>query len=108
MCLYLHRAIAVAIGQTIVLNTLASEVPKAIPTLSPRLVMNAGAAGLSKIAGSHSVEVVLRAIWNQAIVRTMYLSLAFAAAAIPFALGMEWLNAKQVAKERKCESQPDE
>jgi hypothetical protein len=104
MCLHSQRAIAVVIGQTIVLNTFASEVPKAIPALSPRLVMNAGAAGLSEIAGSHSVEVILRAIWNQAIVRTMYVSLAFAVAAIPF----EWLNAKEVAKDRKYESQADD
>jgi hypothetical protein len=37
----------------------------------------------------------------------MYLSLAFAAAAIPFVLGTEWLNVKQVAKDRKCEIQVD-
>lgn len=86
-----------AIGQTIVLSTLTSKVPNAIPTLSAKLVMNAGAAGLSKIAGSHSVEAILRAIWCQAVVKTMYLSLAFAVAGIPFALGMEFLNTKKIA-----------
>jgi hypothetical protein len=37
----------------------------------------------------------------------MYLSLAFAATAIPFTLGTEWLNAKRVAKDKKCEVQVD-
>jgi hypothetical protein len=37
----------------------------------------------------------------------MYLSLALAVTAIPFTLGTEWLNAKRVAKDKKCEVQVD-
>ena len=90
-------------GQTIVLNTLTSEVPEAVPGLPPQAVLGAGATGLTTIAGSHEGEVALRAVWCHAIVRTMYLSLACAAAAIPFACGMEWLNTKVVARQRRDE-----
>ncbi|KAF2688991.1 MFS general substrate transporter [Lentithecium fluviatile CBS 122367] len=98
----LGGAIGVAMGQTIVLNTLVTEVPKAIPSLTGRLVMAAGATDLQRIAGSPAGELILRAIWNKAMVRTLYLSVAFASSAIPFALGMEWLNAKKVAEQRKA------
>jgi hypothetical protein len=51
--------------------------------------------------------MLLRGIWNQTIMGAMYLSLAFAATPIPFTLGTEWLNAKRVAKDKKCEVQVD-
>lgn len=95
-------------GQTIVLNTLVTEVPAAIPSLTGRLVMGAGAADLRRIAGSSEVEHILRGIWSKAIVRTIYLAVAFAAAAIPFAIGMEWLNAKKIAQQRKCQAESSE
>lgn len=63
--------------------------------------MAAGAADLRRIAGSPENEIVLREIWNEAIVRTMYLAVALTAAAVPFTVAMRWLNATKVAIERK-------
>jgi hypothetical protein len=65
------------------------------------MVMAAGAAGLHKIAPTPEAEQILKALWNKAVVRTMYLAVAFTASSIPFAASIEWLNANHVAKQRR-------
>ena len=96
-----YSAIAIAMGQTIVLSTLADTVPRTLQGVSGTEAIAAGAVNLSAVAKSPDAALVLRSIWNTAIVRTMYLSVALTGASIPFTIGMEWLNAKTVAKERK-------
>ena len=63
--------------------------------------MAAGAADLGRIAVSANDEAKLRAMWNEAIIRTMYLAVAFTASAVPFTLAMQWLNATRGAQERQ-------
>ncbi|KAL9122059.1 MAG: hypothetical protein Q9187_001384 [Circinaria calcarea] len=97
----LGGAIAIAAGQTITISTIVKEVPKQLPAMSVVTVLAAGAANLSEFATSAAALNTLRLIWNTAVNRTLLLSLATVCAAIPFTLGMEWLNAKAIAKSRK-------
>ncbi|KAF2235510.1 MFS general substrate transporter [Viridothelium virens] len=101
----LGGAIAIAIGQTITLTSILSEVSDRIPTISPHAVVAAGALGLEKIASTPHVLFELRDIWNTAVTRTMILSLSTVCAAVPFALGMEWLNSQKIAEGRKASEQ---
>ena len=95
------RAIAIAVGQTITVNTLYKALPEQLPNLSIAAVIAAGAANVPAVASTPHVLEILRQIWNTAISRTLLFSLATVCAAVPFTVGMEWLNAKEVAKSRK-------
>lgn len=63
--------------------------------------MSAGAANISLLATSPGVFDALRNVWNVAVTRTMILSTALVAASFPFTIGMEWLNTKKVASQKK-------
>ena len=97
-----HRATAISFGQTITISTVLNQVPSQIPNLHPDSVLKAGAAGLSQLVSSPTESDSLSRIWNTAISRAMILSVAFLASSVPFTLGMEWLNVKDVTKERKA------
>ncbi|KAF2837772.1 MFS general substrate transporter [Patellaria atrata CBS 101060] len=101
----LGGAIAISMGQTITITTILDEVPKMIPGLSPHDVIAAGSAYLDLVASSEEILHVLRSIWSIAISRTMILSVALVGAAVPFTLGMEWLNAKKISEARKREEE---
>ncbi|PYI05540.1 MFS general substrate transporter [Aspergillus sclerotiicarbonarius CBS 121057] len=96
-------AIAIAMGQTVVLSTITEDLHGQIPGLTSHDVFEAGAANLKSLAPTVADLALLREIWNHGISRTMILSVALVAAAVPFTLGMEWLNSKQVAREREVE-----
>ncbi|OTA91517.1 hypothetical protein M434DRAFT_342951 [Hypoxylon sp. CO27-5] len=104
----LGGAIAISLGQTILLSTILDLVPKRLPNIPAELVMSVGAANLSALASTPEDLRILREIWNTAITRTMILGTATVGAAVPFTLGMEWLNAVKVAEERKKESELQE
>lgn len=97
----LGGALAISLGQTITLTTLVGLVPQRLPDLSVQLVKDAGASNLSSLDLSVGDLTILRNIWNTAIVRTMILSTALVAAALPFTVGMEWLNTKTEAERRR-------
>ncbi|KAK8093355.1 hypothetical protein PG997_000040 [Apiospora hydei] len=59
------------------------------------------AANLPTLAQTPKQLVVLQDIWNSAVVRTIIMTTAVVGAAVPFTLGMEWLNAVKVAEKRK-------
>lgn len=89
------RAVSIAAGQTITLSTILDDLPHVLPGLSSAAVIAAGATGLPAVAPSLIALNSLRSIWNTAISRAMIFSLAMACMALPFTLGMEWLNAKR-------------
>ncbi|RAL08035.1 MDR family MFS transporter [Aspergillus homomorphus CBS 101889] len=99
----LGGAIAIAMGQTVVLSTITENLHGQIPGLTSHDVFAAGAANLRILAPTAADLELLREIWNQGIARTMILSAALVAAAVPFTLGMEWLNAKRVARAREAQ-----
>jgi len=88
-------------GQTIILSTIVQNLQGQIPGLSSQQVLTAGAANLPALAPTPEALDILRLIWNTGISRTMILSVALVAAAVPFTLAMEWLNAKKVALARE-------
>lgn len=97
----LGGAISISMGQTITITSLLELLPQRLPDLSPQMVITMGTANLSLLTPTPEALVVLREIWNTAIARTMILGAAVVGAAIPFTMGMEWLNAVKVAEERK-------
>lgn len=94
-------AISISLGQTITLSTLIDLVPERLPDVPVQSVVDAGAANLDSLGLSSSGLSILQDIWNVAIVRTMILATAVVGAAVPFTLGMEWLNANKIAAARK-------
>jgi hypothetical protein len=92
-------------GQTVVLSTLTEKLNGQIPGLTSNDVFEAGAANLKALAPTAADLAFLRDIWNEGISRTMILSVALVAAAVPFTLGMEWLDAKRVARDRQAEEE---
>ncbi|APA10737.1 hypothetical protein sscle_06g055070 [Sclerotinia sclerotiorum 1980 UF-70] len=97
----LGGAIAIPIGQTIAISTLLELVPKMVPGISGRTVIAAGATGLPSIVKSAEELEILQSIWSKAIIRIMYLCIALTAASVPFTIGMEWKNSKEVASKEK-------
>ena len=87
------------------ISTVVNALPERLPSLSPELVLKAGAAGLPQLASSPDELVTLQEIWNKAVSRTMILSAAVLALSVPFTLGMEWLNAKTVAAAQASEAE---
>jgi uncharacterized membrane protein len=67
-------------------------------------VIAAGALGFNTIGTTTNNVQQLRIIWNVAFNRTMILSLAMMCAAVPCALGMEFLNSKKIAEQRNTEA----
>ena len=96
----LGGALFISVGQNITISTIIDLVPKALPHLSSSRVIDGDATNLEAIATDAADLEVLRGIWNTAITRTMILSAAIVGVSIPFTLGMEWLNAVKVAKDR--------
>lgn len=100
----LGGAVAISMGQTIVVSTITDQLPGRLPDLNPQLVLSAGATNLPKVAPLPAVLAILIDIWNTGIVRTMILSTVCVAMTIPFTLGMEWLNAVKIGEQRRQES----
>ena len=98
-----NRAIAVAIGQSVLVNSLVREVPKRTSTVSPQAVITNGALNLQRLTGSNVVLTALREAYAKAIQNLMVYSLVSICVALPFALGMQWLNVKKVAKKTPVE-----
>lgn len=94
-------ALAVSLGQTIILTTLGALVPQRLPDLSLQLVKDVGAADLLSLHLSTEDLTILRNIWNIAVVRVMIFATALVGAALPFTLRMEWLNTKTEAETRR-------
>jgi hypothetical protein len=95
------RALAIAIAQNLFLNTLVKSIPAHTTEISPQTVVSVGATGL---VGLTQYAVVLRAVreaYAEAIRHALILALAGACGGFPFAWGMEWLNIKKVAEERR-------
>ena len=70
-----------------------------------QIVIDAGAANLVSLAGSPQVLEALRIAYAKAVDNTLVLSLSAACIALPFALFMEFLNVKTVAKQRESDGQ---
>ena len=95
------RALAIAISQNLFLNTLVKSIPAHTTAISPQAVVSVGATGLVGLTRSAEVLRAVREAYTEAIRHALILALAGACGGFPFAWGMEWLNIKKVAEERK-------
>ena len=92
--------IAIAIGQSVFINGLLNEIPKHTNATSPAAVLAVGLTSFQHLARTPTILRALQDAYATAIRFTMYFSLATACLSLPFALGMQWLNVKKVAKKQ--------
>ena len=97
----LGGAIAVSIGQNLLLNTLKISIPVHTTEVGVQQVIDAGAGGINSIAPDGAVLKSLREAYAEALRGSFVLALVSTCLALPFAAGMQWLNIKRVAEERR-------
>ncbi|OAG09464.1 MFS general substrate transporter [Paraphaeosphaeria sporulosa] len=97
----LGGAVAVSVGQTLLLNNLRVNIPKSISGVAPQDVIDAGAGGIAAIAQSPLALRKLREAYAESLKGTFVLALVGSCLALPFAAGMQWLNIKKVAEDRR-------
>lgn len=100
----LGGSIAVSVGQNLLLNSLRSNIPKHTAAVSVQQVIDAGAGGLKALAPNTLVLRQLRKAYAESLKGTYVLALVGTCLALPFAVGMQWLNIKRVAEERRGEA----
>jgi cellobiose-specific phosphotransferase system component IIC len=79
-------------------NGLLDEIPKRSNAVSPVEVLAVGPTAFQHLARTPEILRALQNAYATAIQLTMYSSLATVCIALPFALGMQWLNVKNVAE----------
>ena len=89
------RALTLPIGQTILVNTLSSEVSRHHLDISPQNVIHAGATNLKSLTTDGAVLLALQACYSQAVTNVLYFALAAIALGMPFAIFMEWKTLKE-------------
>ncbi|KAL1961855.1 hypothetical protein VTN77DRAFT_979 [Rasamsonia byssochlamydoides] len=99
----LGAAVAIAIGQSIFETSLEHQVRTSNLPIAPASVVAAGPTGLRSLTSSPTTLRALQDAYALAIQSVMYFSLATACAALPFAVGMQWLNVKTVAAQKEKE-----
>ncbi|EPE30603.1 MFS general substrate transporter [Glarea lozoyensis ATCC 20868] len=98
----LGGAIGIPIANTLLVNGLRSSIPKATgDKISPQTVIDVGATGLSKLTQEPQLILKIREAYTVAISHTMILLLVTICVSVPVALGMKWLNIKEVSIERE-------
>lgn len=98
----LISAISIVVGQTVTLSTIKNRARREFPESIASTLVAANPTRLSEAAMAPNDLDMIRSIWNTAVIRTIFLTLAMACLAIPCTLFMDWLNAKKVADERKA------
>ncbi|RYC61641.1 hypothetical protein CHU98_g4575 [Xylaria longipes] len=97
----LGGALAVAIGQNLLLTKLMTTVPRHTSAVAPQAVIAAGASGLDQLAPTLEVLSALRSAYAEALRDPLILALASALLAFPFSCAMERLNIKHIAEQRQ-------
>jgi hypothetical protein len=89
----LGGAIFVSVGQNVFDTKLVSGVIKAVPNLSPEIIVNTGATDLRNIIPASSLDEVLT-VYNSALRQVFVVGTAMAALAAIGAFGLEWRTVK--------------
>ncbi|KAF2691971.1 efflux pump antibiotic resistance protein [Lentithecium fluviatile CBS 122367] len=105
----LGAAIAIAIAQSVLSTSLQTDIVQKLQTtddprfasLEPIAVLSAGPTGLTAFAHDPIILRFLQNCYANAVRNTLYVALATAAVAMPFAAGMQWLNVKKIGEEIK-------
>ncbi|KAF2464156.1 permease of the major facilitator superfamily [Lindgomyces ingoldianus] len=99
----LGAAIAIAIAQSVLSTSLQRDITRKLHNpevghLDPALVLGAGPTGLKAFTHDPAILKFLQDCYADAVRNTLFVALATAAVAVPFALGMQWLNVKKIDK----------
>ncbi|KAL8725327.1 MAG: hypothetical protein Q9166_007433 [cf. Caloplaca sp. 2 TL-2023] len=87
-------AIAIPIGNAILVNGLLKQIPRHTESISAHSVIKAGSTNLRTLTKDAGVLRSLQTGYAEAVVATIYLALAAACASFPFAAFMEWKSVK--------------
>lgn len=90
-------------GNTVLVNGLLREVPRATDRVSPQAVIKAGPTNFQRLTVDPTVLRALKYSYSKAIQNILYFSLATIAVSVPFAIGMEWKNLKTAVKEKQAQ-----
>ncbi|KAI4234822.1 MAG: hypothetical protein LQ349_003549 [Xanthoria aureola] len=88
------RAIAIPIGNAILVNGLLKQIPRHTQSVSAQDVIRAGSTNLRTLTSDMSTLLSLQTGYAEAVVATIYLALAAGCASFPFAVFMEWRSVK--------------
>ncbi|KAI1130117.1 MFS general substrate transporter [Nemania abortiva] len=97
----LGGALAVAIGQNLLLSKLMITVPRHTSAVTPQAVIAAGATGLEQLSPTPEILAALRSAYAEALRDPLIFALASALLAFPFSCAMERLNIKHISEERQ-------
>lgn len=98
-------AIAVSIGENLLVSKLIGEVPKYTSTISPQTVIEAGALNLTTLTASPAVLTGLRKAYSTAISATMICATVTICVSILATFGMRRLNLKEESRDREVSKQ---
>lgn len=85
----LGGTISLSGADTIFTSLLTSGISSAIPQISGDLIMNSGATNLRELVPAQYISKVLE-VYNDAVMKALYLSVALGSFSIIGCLGMEW------------------
>ena len=98
-----NRSLAVSIGEALLVNGLKTELPKHTDAIPPEAVVKAGALNLAALTNSAAILQAMREAYAAAIRHVLIFALAIVCLSVPAACGMQWLNLKQVSRDREEE-----
>ncbi|KAL9107000.1 MAG: hypothetical protein Q9227_008036 [Pyrenula ochraceoflavens] len=87
-------ALFLSFGETILTNSLKTEVPKYAPAVDPQDIINAGATGFRPIIDPMALHGVLKA-YATSVDRVFYLTAGAGVACFVFAWGMGWKDIRK-------------
>lgn len=90
---FLAGTISISVCQTILTNTLTSELSKKLPGFDPSAIANAGATQIRGLVGKGQLGLVLEA-YNKGIDNTFYVALTASCLALVGSMGMEWRSVR--------------
>ncbi|KAL8704960.1 MAG: hypothetical protein Q9201_001906 [Fulgogasparrea decipioides] len=96
-------SIGIPIANALLIDGLHSQVPEYAPSVSPDDVVRNGALHFESLTTSSSLLRGLRQAYAIAISHVCIFLVAIICISIPTALGMEWLNIKEVSRKREEE-----
>lgn len=94
-------ALAVPIGENLLINTLSTHIPRETTAVTPEAVIQAGANGLPMLISDPTVLNSLRFVYSSAVTNVLYLSTATIAVGLPCALCMERRNVRREGQMRE-------
>jgi hypothetical protein len=90
---FLASTISLSVSQTILANTLTTQLSRNLPGFDASVITNAGATQLERLVSKEDLPTVLTA-YNMGIDNTFYVALAASCLAFVGSLFMEWKSVK--------------